>query len=73
MAKCHGASPGRVLSARFSRTRLIGMAKESDGRVAILTPGPLNENLLRACLHRRAIFGIMLLEGDDLTVLWRAG
>ncbi|TPL86324.1 hypothetical protein FJ941_06595 [Mesorhizobium sp. B2-3-13] len=52
---------------RRFRDALIGMAKESDGRVAILTPGPLNETYYEHAYIARYL-GIMLLEGEDLTV-----
>lgn len=52
---------------RRFRDALIGMARESDGRVAILTPGPLNETYYEHAYIARYL-GIMLLEGEDLTV-----
>jgi len=52
---------------RRFRDALIGMANESDGRVAILTPGPLNETYYEHAYIARYL-GIMLLEGEDLTV-----
>ncbi|MET3581440.1 putative circularly permuted ATP-grasp superfamily protein/putative alpha-E superfamily protein [Mesorhizobium robiniae] len=52
---------------RRFRDALIGMAKENDGRVAILTPGPLNETYYEHAYIARYL-GIMLLEGEDLTV-----
>ncbi|MER9352051.1 circularly permuted type 2 ATP-grasp protein [Mesorhizobium sp. M0514] len=52
---------------RRFRDALIGMAKENDGRVAILTPGPLNETYYEHTYIARYL-GIMLLEGEDLTV-----
>ncbi|MFD2058128.1 circularly permuted type 2 ATP-grasp protein, partial [Mesorhizobium calcicola] len=52
---------------RRFRDALIGMAKETDGRVAILTPGPLNETYYEHAYIARYL-GIMLLEGEDLTV-----
>ena len=52
---------------RRFRDALIGMAKESGGRVAILTPGPLNETYYEHAYIARYL-GIMLLEGEDLTV-----
>ncbi|CAN7394221.1 circularly permuted type 2 ATP-grasp protein [Mesorhizobium amorphae] len=52
---------------RRFRDALIGMAKVSGGRVAILTPGPLNETYYEHAYIARYL-GIMLLEGEDLTV-----
>ncbi|MBW8908079.1 MAG: circularly permuted type 2 ATP-grasp protein, partial [Mesorhizobium sp.] len=52
---------------RRFRDALIGMARENDGRVAILTPGPLNETYYEHAYIARYL-GIMLLEGEDLTV-----
>jgi uncharacterized circularly permuted ATP-grasp superfamily protein/uncharacterized alpha-E superfamily protein len=52
---------------RRFRDALNGMAKGSGGRVAILTPGPLNETYYEHAYIARYL-GIMLLEGEDLTV-----
>jgi len=52
---------------RRFRDALIGMTGEGDGRVAILTPGPLNETYYEHAYIARYL-GIMLLEGEDLTV-----
>ncbi|TIU62688.1 MAG: hypothetical protein E5W25_26365, partial [Mesorhizobium sp.] len=52
---------------RRFRDALIGMAKDTGGRVAILTPGPLNETYYEHAYIARYL-GIMLLEGEDLTV-----
>ncbi|MEI8702649.1 circularly permuted type 2 ATP-grasp protein [Mesorhizobium sp. ISC15] len=52
---------------RRFRDALNGMAKVSGGRVAILTPGPLNETYYEHAYIARYL-GIMLLEGEDLTV-----
>ncbi|TIT94006.1 MAG: hypothetical protein E5W43_27310, partial [Mesorhizobium sp.] len=52
---------------RRFRDALNGMAKDSGGRVAILTPGPLNETYYEHAYIARYL-GIMLLEGEDLTV-----
>ncbi|MBZ9678775.1 circularly permuted type 2 ATP-grasp protein [Mesorhizobium sp. ES1-1] len=52
---------------RRFRDALIGMARDGDGRVAILTPGPLNETYYEHAYIARYL-GIMLLEGEDLTV-----
>jgi uncharacterized circularly permuted ATP-grasp superfamily protein/uncharacterized alpha-E superfamily protein len=52
---------------RRFRDALNGMAKEAGGRVAILTPGPLNETYYEHAYIARYL-GIMLLEGEDLTV-----
>ena len=52
---------------RRFRDALTGMAGEPAGRVAILTPGPLNETYYEHAYIARYL-GIMLLEGEDLTV-----
>ncbi len=44
------------------------MAQETDGRVAILTPGQLNETYFEHAYIARYL-GFMLLEGEDLTVV----
>jgi uncharacterized alpha-E superfamily protein len=46
---------------------LHGMVAAPSGRVAILTPGPLNETYYEHAYIARYL-GIMLLEGEDLTV-----
>lgn len=52
---------------RRFRDALTGMAGEPHGRAAILTPGPLNETYYEHAYIARYL-GIMLLEGEDLTV-----
>lgn len=52
---------------RRFRDALTGMAGEPEGRAAILTPGPLNETYYEHAYIARYL-GIMLLEGEDLTV-----
>jgi len=52
---------------RQFRDALTGMAGEPAGRAAILTPGPLNETYYEHAYIARYL-GIMLLEGEDLTV-----
>jgi len=52
---------------RRFRDALIALAGEGDGRAAILTPGPLNETYYEHAYIARYL-GIMLLEGEDLTV-----
>ena len=52
---------------RQFRDALTAMAAEPFGRVAILTPGPLNETYFEHAYIARYL-GIMLLEGEDLTV-----
>jgi uncharacterized circularly permuted ATP-grasp superfamily protein/uncharacterized alpha-E superfamily protein len=52
---------------RRFRDALHGMVTVPSGRVAILTPGPLNETYYEHAYIARYL-GIMLLEGDDLTV-----
>lgn len=57
------------LASFFRRFRdaLTTMAGEPEGRAAILTPGPLNETYYEHAYIARYL-GIMLLEGEDLTV-----
>ncbi|HEV2900430.1 MAG TPA: circularly permuted type 2 ATP-grasp protein [Pseudaminobacter sp.] len=52
---------------RRFRDALIGMVADPQGRAAILTPGPLNETYFEHSYIARYL-GIMLLEGEDLTV-----
>ena len=52
---------------RRFRDALYGMAKGASEGVAILTPGPLNETYYEHAYIARYL-GIMLLEGEDLTV-----
>lgn len=52
---------------RRFRESLNQMVTDPDGRVAILTPGPLNETYYEHAYIARYL-GIMLLEGEDLTV-----
>ena len=52
---------------RRFRDALHGMVAAPSGRVAILTPGPLNETYYEHAYIARYL-GIMLLEGEDLTV-----
>ena len=52
---------------RQFRDALSQLAGDGDGRVAILTPGPLNETYYEHAYIARYL-GIMLLEGEDLTV-----
>jgi uncharacterized circularly permuted ATP-grasp superfamily protein/uncharacterized alpha-E superfamily protein len=52
---------------RRFRDALHGMVAAPSGRVAILTPGPLNETYYEHAYIARYL-GIMLLEGADLTV-----
>lgn len=52
---------------RRFRDALYAMAKAPSARVAILTPGPLNETYYEHAYIARYL-GIMLLEGEDLTV-----
>ena len=66
-------STARCMSHRLAgffrdfRDALPGIADEPGGRVAILTPGPLNETYYEHAYIARYL-GIMLLEGEDLTV-----
>jgi uncharacterized circularly permuted ATP-grasp superfamily protein/uncharacterized alpha-E superfamily protein len=52
---------------RAFRDALIDMRESSDSRVAILSPGPLNETYYEHAYIARYL-GFMLLEGEDLTV-----
>ena len=52
---------------RTFRDALQGLSDEPDARVAILTPGPLNETYFEHAWIARYL-GFMLLEGEDLTV-----
>ncbi|MEQ1943130.1 circularly permuted type 2 ATP-grasp protein [Mesorhizobium sp. VNQ89] len=52
---------------RRFRDALTSMAGEPAGRPAILTPGPLNETYYEHAYIARYL-GVMLLEGEDLTV-----
>jgi uncharacterized circularly permuted ATP-grasp superfamily protein/uncharacterized alpha-E superfamily protein len=52
---------------RRFRDALVEAAGDPDGRVAIMTPGPLNETYYEHAYIARYL-GIMLLEGEDLTV-----
>jgi uncharacterized circularly permuted ATP-grasp superfamily protein/uncharacterized alpha-E superfamily protein len=49
------------------RDSLLGLVNNPQGRAAILTPGPNNETYFEHAYIARYL-GIMLLEGDDLTV-----
>jgi len=52
---------------RRFRDALLGAVDDPGGRAAILTPGPLNETYYEHAYIARYL-GIMLLEGEDLTV-----
>ena len=52
---------------REFRDALLGLREERDGRVAILTPGPLNETYFEQAWIARYL-GISLVQGEDLTV-----
>ncbi|MBX3531818.1 MAG: circularly permuted type 2 ATP-grasp protein [Rhizobiaceae bacterium] len=52
---------------RAFRDALMDMRESSDSRVAILSPGPLNETYYEHAYIARYL-GFMLLEGEDLTV-----
>ena len=57
------------LASFFRRFRdaLQGLSEDRDSRVAILTPGPLNDTYFEHAYIARYL-GFMLLEGEDLTV-----
>jgi len=52
---------------RHFRDHLVDLRGESDSRVSILTPGPLNDTYFEHAYIARYL-GFMLLEGEDLTV-----
>jgi uncharacterized circularly permuted ATP-grasp superfamily protein/uncharacterized alpha-E superfamily protein len=52
---------------RRFRDALVDAVADPEGRVAIMTPGPLNETYYEHAYIARYL-GIMLLEGEDLTV-----
>ena len=52
---------------RRFRDHLVELREESDSRVSILTPGPLNDTYFEHAYIARYL-GFMLLEGEDLTV-----
>jgi hypothetical protein len=54
-------------SFREFRDALLGQRAEEGSRVAILTPGPLNDTYFEHAYIARYL-GFMLLEGEDLTV-----
>lgn len=69
LSDIYGEMDVQRLAGFFRRFRdaLHDMAREPAGRVAILTPGPLNETYFEHAYIARYL-GIMLLEGEDLTV-----
>ncbi|MCV0424691.1 MAG: circularly permuted type 2 ATP-grasp protein [Roseibium sp.] len=52
---------------RAFRDHLVDLRDETDSRVSILTPGPLNDTYFEHAYIARYL-GFMLLEGEDLTV-----
>lgn len=52
---------------RRFRDRLLSLREEPDSRVAILTPGLMNDTYFEHAYIARYL-GLMLLEGEDLTV-----
>ncbi|MEO6608744.1 MAG: circularly permuted type 2 ATP-grasp protein, partial [Aestuariivirga sp.] len=52
---------------RMFRDTLVDLRAEEDSRVGILTPGPLNDTYYEHAYIARYL-GLMLLEGEDLTV-----
>jgi len=52
---------------RDFRDRLMALRENEEGRVGILTPGPLNDTYFEHAYIARYL-GFMLLEGEDLTV-----
>ena len=69
LADIYGEMNVQRLASFFRRFRdtLVEAASDPDGRVAIMTPGPLNETYYEHAYIARYL-GIMLLEGEDLTV-----
>lgn len=69
LSEIYGEMHVHRLAGFFRRFRdsLHGMVDSPAGRVAILTPGPLNETYYEHAYIARYL-GIMLLEGEDLTV-----
>lgn len=69
LSEIYGEMHVHRLAGFFRRFRdsLHGMVSNPGGRVAILTPGPLNETYYEHAYIARYL-GIMLLEGEDLTV-----
>ncbi|MFN4154026.1 MAG: circularly permuted type 2 ATP-grasp protein [Paracoccaceae bacterium] len=52
---------------RDFRDALLGLRGARDGRVAIMTPGPLNETYFEQAWIARYL-GVSLVQGEDLTV-----
>ncbi|KZM52169.1 hypothetical protein OA90_01465 [Labrenzia sp. OB1] len=52
---------------RRFRNHLVELRGETDSRVSILTPGPMNDTYFEHAYIARYL-GFMLLEGEDLTV-----
>lgn len=52
---------------RDFRDALLGLRTDRDGRVAIMTPGPLNETYFEQAWIARYL-GFSLVQGEDLTV-----
>lgn len=69
LADIYGDMHVHRLAGFFRRFRdaLIAAVDDPEGRVAIMTPGPLNETYYEHAYIARYL-GIMLLEGEDLTV-----
>ncbi|HEU0221765.1 MAG TPA: circularly permuted type 2 ATP-grasp protein, partial [Paracoccaceae bacterium] len=53
---------------RTFRDAMQGLRRTSEGRVAILTPGPLNETYYEHAYIARYL-GFMLLQGEDLLIV----
>ncbi|MGE0499339.1 MAG: circularly permuted type 2 ATP-grasp protein [Rhizobiaceae bacterium] len=67
LSDLHGEMNVERLAGFFRRFRDALLQRAGEGRVAILTPGPLNETYYEHAYIARYL-GIMLLEGEDLTV-----
>jgi uncharacterized circularly permuted ATP-grasp superfamily protein/uncharacterized alpha-E superfamily protein len=66
----YAETPVHRLASFFGafRNALQGMKQSSDGRIAVLTPGPANETYYEHAYIARYL-GLMLLEGEDLAVV----
>lgn len=66
----YAETPVHRLASFFGafRDALQGMKHSGDDRIAVLTPGPANETYYEHAYIARYL-GLMLLEGEDLTVV----
>ena len=70
LAESFGGMQVHRLASFFRQFRdaLTALADENKGQAAILTPGPLNDTYYEQAYIARYL-GMMLLEGEDLTVV----